>query len=251
MVKFSLCLAFVFGASQLVKGQDKERETVAQSIQWLAFTSHLKVSNNLQILLDGQFRQVRSIDPMQYQLRTGLDIKVNDHFSFVPVGYAYTWNYQYGKQPAAFVNNEHRTWQQAMYKHNIGIVHLEHRLRLEQRFLQHRTAGAASDDRYSVFQQRLRYRLQARIPLNGRTIDSGTYYAIVYDELFKSWGENITYDSPDQNRVFAGIGYQFEKNFSVNIGGIYQLLIKKNGAQQENNFGVLLQLTYNVNFTRQ
>ncbi|MGC3943413.1 MAG: DUF2490 domain-containing protein [Chryseolinea sp.] len=137
MVKFSLCLAFVFGAFQIVNGQGQEKETVTQSIQWVAFSSHLKVSKKLQILLDGQFRQAGSMDPMQYQARTGLDIKINDHFSFVPVGYVYTWNYLYGKQPATFVNNEHRTWQQVMYKHHTGIVHFEHRLRLEQRFLQH------------------------------------------------------------------------------------------------------------------
>lgn len=254
MVKFSLCLAFVFAAFHIAKGQQSERETVTQSIQWLAFSSHLKVSEKLHILLDGQFRQAGSVDPMQYQGRVGLDIKINDHFSFVPVGYVYTWNYQYGKQPAVFVNNEHRTWQQVMYKHQGGIVQLEHRVRLEQRFIQHHSVtgnGDVVDDGYSVFQQRLRYRLQARIPLNGRTIDPKSYYAIAYDEIFKSWGENVTYDHPDQNRVFAGIGYQFEKNFSMHMGGIYQLLIKRNGAQQENNFGVLLQLTYNVNLTGQ
>ncbi|MGC3943414.1 MAG: DUF2490 domain-containing protein [Chryseolinea sp.] len=92
---------------------------------------------------------------------------------------------------------------------------------------------------------------QARIPLSGKTIDPKTYYAIAYDEIFKSWGENVTYSDPDQNRVFAGIGYQFEKNFAMHMGGIYQLIVKRNGAQQENNFGVLLQITYNVNLMKQ
>ena len=254
MVKFSLCLAFVFGLFQFAIGQDDNRETVTQSIQWVAVSSNLKVSKRLCILIDGQFRQAGQLEPMQYQARTGLDIKLNDHFSIVPIGYVYTWNYQYGKQPATFVNNEHRTWQQVTYKHHAGIVHFEHRLRLEQRFIQHHTAtssGDVVDDGYSVLQHRLRYRLQARIPLNSKTIEPKTYYAIAYDEIFKSWGENVTYDYPDQNRLFAGVGYQFEKNFSMHMGAIYQMVIKRNGAQQENNIGALLQLTYNIDLTKQ
>lgn len=253
MVKISLIVAFVFAAFECAIAQDSGRESVTQSIQWAAFSSHVKVSKHINILLDGQFRQAGSLEPMQYQARTGLDIKLNDHFSIVPVGYVYTWNYLYGKQPATFVNNEHRIWQQVLYKHHLGIVHVEHRLRSEERFLQHHsvtTDGAVVDDGYSVSQFRLRYRLQARIPLNGRSIDPKTYYAIVYDEIFKSWGENVTYDYPDQNRIFAGVGYQFEKNFSMHMGPIYQLQIKRNGAQQENNFGVLLQLTYNIDLTK-
>ena len=253
MVKFSLCLAFVFGAFQLANGQDGNRETVTQSIQWVAVSSNLKVSKRVHIILDGQFRQAGAFEPMQYQARTGFDIKLNDHFSFVPVGYVYTWNYQYGKQPASFANNEHRVWQQVMYKHHAGIVHFEHRLRMEERFLQHHTmthSGDVIDDGYNVLQYRLRYRLQARVPLSGRTIEPKTYYAIAYDEIFKSWGENVTFEKPDQNRLFLGIGYQFEKNFSMHMGGIYHMLIKKNGAQQENNVGVLLQLTYNIDLTK-
>ena len=254
MVKFSLCFALVCAILQLATAQPTERETVHQSIQWAAFTSHLKVSNKLSVLLDGQFRQTGSFDPMQYQARTGLDIRINERFSFVPAGYVYTWNYQYGKQPSAFSNNEHRIWQQVMFKHDAGIVNFDHRLRLEQRFLQHHSVdqhGHATDDGYSIFQQRLRYRLQARLPMNNKTLEPGTYYAILYDEIFKSWGEKVNQSGPDQNRVFAGIGYQFEKNFSMNVGGIYQLLIKKNGMQQENNFGLLVQLTYNVYLLKQ
>jgi hypothetical protein len=254
VVKLSLCFAFVFVAFHFANGQDDNRETVTQSIQWAAVTSHVKVSKRLSILIDGQFRQAGQLEPMQYQARTGLDVKINDHFSIVPVGYVYTWNFLYGKQPATFANNEHRTWQQVMYKHNAGIAHLEHRARLEQRFLQHHSvtsSGEVVDDGYSVLQHRLRYRLQARIPLNNKTIDPKTYYAIVYDEIFMSWGENVTYDYPDQNRVFAGIGYQFEKNFSMHLGGLYQIIIKRNGAQQENNIGALLQLTYNIDLTKQ
>src|SRR5690242_19015818 len=97
-------------------GQDGERETVTHSNQWVALSSNLKVANCVSVILDGQFRQAGHLDPMQYQVRTAVEIKLNDHLSIVPLGYVYTWNYMYAKQPAAFVNNEHRTCQQLAYK---------------------------------------------------------------------------------------------------------------------------------------
>jgi hypothetical protein len=36
----------------------------------------------------------------------------------------------------------------------------------------------------------------------------------------------------------------------MHMGGIYQIIIKRNGAQQENNVGALVQLTYNFDLRR-
>jgi hypothetical protein len=252
VIKFTLWL---IGATTLtlqpVLAQQDSRKVVQQSIEWVSVNSNLKLTKRLSILVDGQFRQVNQLDPQQYQARTALEVKLNDHFSIVPLGYVYTWNFQYGKQPAMFINNEHRVWQQVAYKHKIGRVHFEHRLRTEQRFLQHHTSanGEVTYDGYSDVQYRGRYRLSARIPLNGTKIEPGTYFASVYDEVFTSRGKNITYQRPDQNRLFAGIGYQFDKSFTLQGGFLYQMLVKSNGAMQENNFGVQLQFLYNIDLT--
>jgi hypothetical protein len=248
---------FLFAAlilsAQLLFGQSAERETVTQSIQWFAITSNLKMTDRLTFMVEGQFRQADDFDAMQYQARTALDIKLNDHFTIAPLGYVYTWNYKYGKQPAAFENNEHRTWQQVFYKHNLGRLKVDHRLRLEQRFIQQHhvtTDGDIVDDGYSLHQHRLRYRLMARIPLNKSAIGPGTYFAGFYDEIFFSWGENVTYHKADQNRIFAGAGYQFDERLSLQGGFLYQMLIKSNGTKQENNIGFQIQMTYNVDLTK-
>ena len=253
MIKLSssLILSLVLSL-QLVFGQSSERETVTQSLYWLSVTSNLKVAKRLSVILEGQFRYIDDLDPQQYQVRTALDIKINEHFSVAPLGYVYTWNYKYGKQPAAFENNEHRIWQQVFYKHNFGRLKVDHRLRFEQRFIQqHHVAsdGAVVDDGYILNQTRLRYRLMARLPLNSSSIEPGTFFASVYDEIFYSWGEHVTYQKPDQNRIFAGAGYQFNKNFTLQGGFLYQMLVKSNGAKQENNIGLQIQVTYNVDCT--
>jgi hypothetical protein len=167
-----------------------------------------------------------------------------------PLGYVYTWNYFYGRQPAQFENNEHRIWQQVVYKHTMfGRVVTDHRLRFEQRFIQSRSVTQDDGvvyDGYTNRQFRFRYRFQARLPLNGHEIEPGTWFLGVYDEVFMSRGKAVTFYEPDQNRIFIGPGYQFTERLSVYPGFLYQMLIKGNGKQQENNLGIQVMVTYNV-----
>ena len=72
----------------------------------------------------------------------------------------------------------------------------------------------------------------------------------MYDEVFVSWGEFVTYNQIDQNRIFVGVGYQFTKDFTIQSGPFWQLLVKANGAQQENNIGIGTWLTYNFDLTK-
>lgn len=254
MIKLSSSLiATLILSFQFVFGQSGDREIVTQGIQWFSATSNIKLTKRLSWVVEGQFRYANDFDPQQYQFRTAVDIKLNEHFSFVPLGYVYTWNYKYGKQPAVFANNEHRTWQQLFYKHQLGRLKVDHRLRLEQRFIQqhHVTPdGAIVDDGYILNQNRFRYRLMVRMPLNNSIIEPGTYFASAYDEVFFSWGEHVTYHNADQNRLFAGAGYQFDQRLALQAGFLYQMLIKTNGAKQENNIGFQIQMTYNVDLTK-
>ena len=248
----SLLLTLVLSLQALF-AQSNEREKVTQAIQWFAITSNIKMTERLSLLLEGQFRYADDFDPQQYQARTALDVKLTKNLSIAPLAYVYTWNYKYGKQPALFENNEHRIWQQVSYKHDLKRFKVDHRLRLEERFIQHHSVmsdGTIVDDGYTNNQTRIRYRLMAKLPINSSKIEPGTYYAAFYDEVFFSWGENVTYNKPDQNRIFAGLGYQFNDKLGMIGGFLNQTLVKSNGTKQENNIGFLIHFTYNVDLTR-
>ncbi len=253
MVKFTLSLISVLIVGFQVLFAQENRDIVTQPIQWVTLNSNLSFGKRICLLLEGQFRQAQNLEPQQYQLRTALDVKITEHLSIAPLGYVYTWNYKYGKQPAAFENNEHRIFQQVSYKHLIGVVKMDHRLRMEERFIQNHSignSGSVVDEGYVVRQNRLRYRLMARVPLNSRKIEPHTYFLSAYDEIFVSWGDKITFHEPDQNRLFMGVGYQFDKSFTLQGGFIYQLLLKANGTMQENNIGIQLQLAYNIDLAK-
>ena len=114
-----------------------------------------------------------------------------------------------------------------------------------------RDKGRSAGQRWLVNKQvRLRYRALANIPLTNATMKPKTIYISVRDEIFMSRVSMVTYDEPDQNRLFVGPGYQFTKKLAVQAGYFYQFLVKSNGAKQENNFGPLLQLNYNFDFRR-
>lgn len=225
-----------------------QREKAEQSIEWFSLANNIKVSDRFTVLAEGQFRFAGAFEPMQFQARTGLSVKVNDHFSYMPLGYVYTWNPIYGVQPAAYANNEHRIFQQANYKHQVGILHLDYRVRLEQRFLQvHETSnGEVVNKGYTLYMNRLRTRIAAQVPINHKTMDAKTVFASFYDEIFLDFGGDTIYTDPDQNRFFVGAGYNVSKAFSVQGGFLYQMLVKYTGTKQENNYGFQISLTHNI-----
>jgi len=252
MVRLISCsIILSFGVSQAYS-QPADRQIVNQPLEWFSVTTNLKLNKTFSLVGEGQFRFVGDLEPMQFQVRTAVEIKLTDHFSFVPAGYVYTWNDKYGKQPTTYVNNEHRFWQQIFYKHSLGKFKVDHRVRVEERFIQSHstnTEGIVVDEGYTNKQFRFRYRLMAKMPF-GEKIVPKSYFASVYDEVFVSRGEHVTYYDPDQNRVFAGIGYQFNSSMSMQAGFLYQMLVKSNGAKQENNLGLQVMLSYNLDFTK-
>ena len=245
---FATCI-LVLALSQLSSAQ---RETVNQTTEWFTVHSQFKVSKHYSILAEGQFRFVNNMEPMQFQARTGLDIHVSKNFSFMPIGYVYCWNPIYGKQPAAFSNNEHRTFQQVQYTHHIGRLYFGHRARLEQRFIEVHSNqnGEIVNEGYTLYLNRVRYRFQVQIPINNKEIVPGTFYASIYDELFMDFGSNAVYTDPDQNRIFVGAGYKVNKGTAIQAGFFEQQLIKLSGTKQENNVGFQVVLLYNFDLTK-
>jgi len=110
-----ICLA-IAGRAQ---GQPSGRQVVNQSIQWLSLNSNIKLNKKYGLSVDGQFR-FAEYGNMQHMIRGGFDYYVTKKLSVVPIGFSYIQNYLYGKQPASFVNNERRLWQQIAYKQTVS-----------------------------------------------------------------------------------------------------------------------------------
>jgi len=252
MRKVTLALLTGILTPALIFAQPRPNDRVTQGVEWFQLTNNIKVHKRVSLLAEGVFRFAGDFEPMQFQVRVGADIHLTKNLSIMPLGYVYTWNPTYGKQPAKFVNNEHRIYQQVAYKHRLGRVQISHRGRIEERRIQVHTVenGDVINQGYDLSLLRARYRLMANIPLNGTEIGPKTMFVRLYGETLMEWGKAVVYHRPDQNRLYAGLGYQTGNKLMITGGAIYQMLVKLNGVQQENNVGFQIQATYNFDLTK-
>jgi len=112
-----------------------------------------------------------------------------------------------------FDTYETRLWQAATidWPDSPGAVRrfvLQHRFRLEERFRR-------TED--SSFALRLRYRLAFAIPLNRYTVEPGAYYLPLKAEFYLPLGDDIEGLFAKQARYSAGLGYVFDKKWTIEM----------------------------------
>jgi hypothetical protein len=247
-------LTFFFALCCLVTIQSVAQvQSVSQSTAWWLLNQNIQLSKKWMIPVDEQFAFSDGNTGMQHMARIGISYNLPKGFQVVPIGYAYVWNYIYGKQPSAVVNNEQWVWEQVSYGHRVGRFGISHRVKLEERWIQNNqinSKGELVNNGYSNYQDRLRYRLMSNLAINKPTVGNGAYFLNAWVELFYCWGKAVQYHSINQTRAFIGIGYQANSNLSVVGGPYYQQLIKGTGIRQENNLGYQVQMTYLFNLSK-
>jgi hypothetical protein len=155
-------------------------------------------------------------DLQQLLLRTGIGYNLAENNNNVLLGYAFINSQRYlPDSDDKAGTNEHRIYQHFITRQNFSRVFIQHRYRIEERFLP------------NDFQVRFRYFLSLNVPINNKTMTDKTFYASAYNEIF------LNLDSPifDRNRIYAGLGYVVNKNFRVETGFMAQSLEKTNRNQ--------------------
>ena len=252
LVRSGIPLGLIFFFSTHPLMAQSSRQIVTQPITWASYSANFKTSKKTMWFVDTQFRYAASaaadqaFEPMQYMLRSHLDFKVSKDFSIAPLGGALVWNFRYGKQPATIPNSEYRLYQQFMYEHQLGKLKVNHRLRTEERFIEEHDPVTGLSTGHTNRQFRPRYRFQATLPLNNADDNSVKFSAQFFYEGFISRGKKVTFHDVDQNRLFAGLTCRPVNHLTIGLGWYYQMLIKSNGAKQENNLGTLLMVTHTV-----
>lgn len=132
---------------------------------------------------------------------------------------------------------EHRIWQQLIVAHPAGKLTLNHRFRLEERFIpQAGISGNELVQTNTLYSTRLRYFFRSVIPLPFKTpFTKGTFMA-VQNEAFV----NLTHYSHvngkffDQNRAYFALGYRFNPHVDLEAGYMNQYVIGRNKAFTNN-----------------
>ncbi|WP_267402535.1 MULTISPECIES: DUF2490 domain-containing protein [unclassified Chryseobacterium] len=187
---------------------------------WYMYFGNNKISKKLNFHNEIQYRNFdMGGDLEQLLIRTGIGYDLTENNNNILLGYGFILSQPYinGEKTE---NIEHRIFQQYITKQKFGRFNLQHRYRLEERFLQ--------DD----FRMRFRYFLGLNIPINNKEILPKTFYGSVYNEIF------LHLNSPtfDRNRVYGALGYVINKNMRVEAGYMNQIQENRNRGQVQIGF---------------
>ncbi len=184
---------------------------------WFIYFGNQKINQKWNWHNEVQYRNYNFIgDTNQLLLRTGIGYNLTENNNNLLLGYGFinTQKYLTNSDQKADTN-EHRIYQQFITRQSISRVFIQHRYRLEERFI--------ADD----FQLRFRYFLGINIPINKSTMDQNAIYLSSYNEIF------INKENPlfDRNRLYGAVGFVINKDFKIEAGFMAQTLEKSNRNQ--------------------
>lgn len=200
----------VFGVKSIFS-QAQENDLGA----WYMYFGNNKINSRWNWHNEIQYRNFDAIgDLEQILIRTGIGYDLTENNNNVLLGYGFILSQPYVNEEKT-ENIEQRIFQQYITKQKFGRFNLQHRYRLEERFLE--------DD----FRMRFRYFLGFNIPINGKEMLPKTFYTSLYNEIF------IHFNSPvfDRNRSYGALGYVINKNLRIEAGYMNQLQENKNRGQ--------------------
>lgn len=187
---------------------------------WYMYFGNNKISKKFNFHNEIQYRNFDGIgDLEQLLIRTGIGYDLTENNNNILLGYGFILSKPYVKGEKT-ENIEHRLFQQFITKQKFGRVNLQHRYRLEERFLQ--------DD----FRMRFRYYLGFNVPVTSKEMLPKTLYISAYNEIF------LHLDSPvlDRNRVYGALGFVINKNMRIEAGYMNQIQENKNRGQVQIGF---------------
>ena len=202
ITSLGIFLILTFGFSPLLSAQSEDKLG-----SWYIYNGFFNVSPKVELFFETQLRTWETFsNPENFFLRPYFNYNWNKNFqSGLGLEYHKTWTY--AEDPDNRISSdEFRITLQGMVFQRIERVSLQHRYRYEFR-------NVNSDQL-----QRMRYRIQATIPLNNKTMKKGTVFANVFNEFLVDTAPRLQLS---QNRFYLAGGYQFTKDLNFQFGYLF------------------------------
>ena len=208
---------------------------------WFMYFGDHQIKGKLGVHLEGQWRRHNLLTRgQQLLLRPAINYEINPNLS-LSAGYAFVATHRYGSLPVDFPFAEHRLYQQISAKQRFGKVGVEHRFRLEQRWLERKISAGATQWRN---QDRFRYFIKATVPLSGK------WYFGTYNEIFLNTSRPSGVTLFDQNRAYVAIGAKINRTSRVEVGYLQQTLSRLGGRAFEYNHTLQVAIFSNLPLRR-
>lgn len=213
------CSLLIFLVLIPVTGRSQDKNITRGNQQWVQYYNQTKLAEKWSLLVDGGYRWKDDlIHRSQYLVRASGRYNLNDRLS-VAAGFAHLGTYT----DIEITSKEFRPYQEIVFTHG-EVLGLNHRFRVEQRFVQ---ATVNHDQQFDRFNWRFRYFLGISIPLlSSSKHPSRNLKLQVGDEIFINAGEDIIYNIFDQNRLLVGPAFQLNESltFTLTYNGNFSAL---------------------------
>ena len=177
---------------------------------WYIYNGFFNINPKVELFFETQLRNYEVFsNPETFFLRPYFNYNITKQVQ-TGLGLEYHKNWTYDAVPDNKVRSEEfRLTLQTMLFQKEGRVSLQHRYRYEFRDVE--------GDKL----QRMRYRLQATIPLNGKSMEPGTIFINAFNEIMIDTKPAFNFS---QDRIFVAGGFQFNEAINVQVG--YLALLK-------------------------
>jgi len=212
----TLCLI-----SFTLTAQNPHKEIHSREQLWIGLFNQTRLSEKWGTWLDIHYRMTDNFTGRSFQflVRPAVTYYFKDNLR-LNVGYTLANHFP----PEGLNTNrlDHRAWQQIWWNQKYSGLTTLQWLRFKQRFNEKVVADRKIGGHNYSF--RVRYNFAFFIPLKGKDIVARTPFIAIMNEVFLNFGDRIVYNTFDQNRLFAGMGYQISKHLNAQLGymNIYQ-----------------------------
>lgn len=245
-MRFIVITFFFLFLSAAGFSQTKEFETREQT--WLGYFNQTRFTDKSGLWVDLHFRMNNN-----FVNETALTIARAGYIYYLTnntrlsSGYAYITHY--GLTTGAPNVPEHRPWQQIQWYEKKSWYMLMQYFRLEERF-RRKVSDNELVSGYN-FSYRIRYNISMTIPLKGKEVAPRVPFLFLNDEVHISFGKEVVNNYFDQNRLFAGVGYQFTPMLNAQLGYLYVFQQLPAGNRYINTNAVRFFVFHNLDFRKQ
>ena len=186
-----------------------------QGLYWIRYQNQLNITPKFYWINETDNRRFFHPDVENQLIMHSRLHYLKDRWAF-GAGLTFSWIYaQIPENGFSHSTAEVRPVIEGAYEFPAGKVLIQQRLRIDNRFIEESQDQSVWKDSFYVF--RIRYRLQARIPLKINDDGATTIWLRLSEEIMLNSKENTF----DQNRIYASTEFVLNKKLTLETGYIF------------------------------
>lgn len=216
------------------------QQSINKGGYWFSYLGDNKINEKIGIHSEVQVRNLFLVTNTIKSsfFRVGLNFYATKT-SMLTAGYGFFNNSPSESNSDFSSSYENRIWQQFIMRKRLPFVFMEHRYRLEQRFITN------TSNNTNITDHRIRYRFQSIFPFYTLSPHLRHFFLASYNEVMLNFRTNYT-EIYDRNRLYFALGYQVSPKLNFQIGYLNQLAQQNKFNHLEVNHLFQVAISYNM-----